>query len=223
MKYIYLQLLLLLFFILRIPAANSYTVEEEQWLNSDNKSDVSQVNEGELEFIIQPQKKRIFHSVNNLNIRPESIEDGWVDLQQCYYNLDKIDNVEITYKYQSMKELMLVSKKNIESAVVAKQSVQLREVKDNAEICVSTEVRILYKNKNSSFSLINGPYHRRFLDGYYPYHVSLIINYPEHLLSFISSTPKIQDGFSITKENNKLIIDTYFEGILNTEIIFELK
>ena len=72
-------------------------------------------------------------------------------------------------------------------------------------------------------SLINGPYHRRFLDGFYPYHVSLNIHYPYSLLLFQDSTPEQQNGFSVIQETNKIIIDTYFEGILNTEIRFKLK
>ena len=211
------------FLLLTTFSANGFTAEQERWLNSNDESDVSQVNEGKLEFINGSVNKEALHSINKLTISKKSIDNGWVDLQQCYHHLDKLDNVEITYKYRFMKNLMLVSKKNIESVKVNKQSIQLNNVKDNAEICVSAKVRIFYQNKDLSFSLINGPYHRRFLDGFYPYHVSLNIHYPDSLLLFQDSTPEQQNGFSVIQETNKIIIDTYFEGILNTEIRFKLK
>jgi len=112
-------LILVILFILSGQAAYSYTEEDERWLNADNKSDASQVNEGTLEFILLPQYKQIFHSNNTVTIRVNSLETGWVDLQQCYYHLDKIDKIEIAYKYQSMKELIIISKRNIESVTVS--------------------------------------------------------------------------------------------------------
>ena len=206
-----------------INIANAFTTEEERWLNSDDETDVSEVNEGQLVFINKPTNKKILHSINKLTITKKSIEDGWVKLLQCYRNLDQLNQVEITYKYRFIKNLTIISTTNIESARIVKQNIELTNIKNNSELCVSADVRIFYQNEDLSFSLVNGPYHRRFLDGFYPYHVSLHISYPESLLSFVSSTPKEQKGFSIVRKNNELVIDSYFEGILNTEVRFELR
>jgi len=203
--------------------SNSFTAEEEKWLNADDDTDTSSVNEGQLTFISKPENKKILHSINTLTITQNSINNGWIGLQQCYRHLDKLEQVEITYKYRFMKNLTVVSKKNIKSARVVKQNIELTSIKDNAELCVSADVRIFYQNKDSSFSLVNGPYHRRFLDGFYPYHVTLDIHYPSDKLLFIDSKPAKQKGFVINQFDNRLDINTFFEGILNTEIRFELR
>lgn len=211
----------LLLFILITNMAYGFTAEEERWLNSDDDTDVSHINEGNLRFITTPVKENILHSVNRINISKESIDNGWVSLQQCYFNLDKINKVTISYQYRFIKNLKLTSLKNIKSGVIHKQNIELIDVKENAELCMKADVRIFYQNPDLSYSLVNGPYHRRFLDGFYPYHLSLFINYPENLLTFLKSKPQQQKGFSVTHQDNKLIIDSIFEGILNTELIFK--
>lgn len=215
----------LLFLILVFISINAlaFTDEKERWLNAIDDADIAEKNIAKLKFIKPPSNSQPLHSTNKLIISQKSINDGWVDLHQCYRHLDKLPEVDITYYYRSIKNLTLISKKNIDSAILKDQSITLKNIKNNAKICVSAEVRIFYQNPDQSFSLVNGPYHRRFLDGFYPYHVTLNISYPESLLSFISSAPKQQEGFSVVHKTNGLLIDTYFEGILNTEIKFELR
>ena len=94
-------------------------------------------------------------------------------------------------------------------------------VEKQAQLCITADVKILYKNKNGSFKLLNGPYHRRFLDGYFPFHLTLKVIYPNTHLKYIKSKPQSQPGFKIRHSKNTLIIDTYFTGKLNTEIEFK--
>lgn len=215
-----LNLILLLLISFNVSA---FTDEEERWLNAIDDVDTTEKHEAKLKFITPHKSTHILHSINTLTISKKSINSGWVNLHQCYQYLDQLPEVDITYYYQSIKNLKITSKSNIDSATLNKQNVELKNIKDNAEICVNAEVRIFYQNQDQSFSLVNGPYHRRFLDGFYPYHVSLHINYPESLLMFRSSHPKQQDGFSVRHEDNMIFVDTYFEGILNTEVKFELR
>ena len=202
---------------------NALTKDDERWLNFEDNNDTSEVNEGSLVFIEKPEKNEVLYSINHLTINQSSIDDGWVKLHQCYRHLDILSATEITYQYNFIKDLKIVSKKNIKSAITKKQSIALTDIKAEAEICVSATVRIFYQNPDKTFSLVNGPYHRRFLDGFYPYHVSLIISYPGKNLKFLSTIPEQQNGFSVEKSVNKISIDTYFEGILNTEVRFKLK
>lgn len=213
------------FFILFFISINAFafTDEEERWLNSIDDADITEKNEAKLKFIKPPSNSQPLHSINKLIISQESIDDGWVDLHQCYRHLDKLPEVDITYYYRSIKNLTLISKKNIDSAILKDQSITLKNIKDNAEICISAEVRVFYQNPDQSFSLVNGPYHRRFLDGFYPFHVSLNIQYPDQLLSLQETFPKPTQNFSVTNINNKLLIETYFEGILNIEVRFNKK
>lgn len=212
--------LLLSFISLNAPA---FTDEEERWLNSIDDTEATERHEAKLRFIKPPTNTQTFHSINTLTISQKSIDNGWVDLHQCYRHLDKLPEVDITYYYRFIKNLKLISKKNIDSATLKNQVIELKNIRNNAELCVSAEVRILTQNPDQSFSLISGPYHRRFLDGFYPFHLSLHITYPEKLLSFRESIPKQTNKFSVTNLNNELFIEAYFEGILNIEIRFNKK
>ena len=208
---------------LYLSPAYSFTAEEEKWLNSEDDIDTSHINEGKLEFLKASENQNVLHSINNLTIKKSSIDDGWVNLQQCYQHLDAIKSTAISYKYRFMKNLKLISYRNIDNVTIHDQSIELTNIKNNSEICIEAEVRIFYQNPDLSFSLINGPFHRRFLDGFYPYHVTLDITYPDDSLSFTKSTPKQSSLFSIERKKGKLLINTYFEGMLNTEIRFLIK
>jgi len=217
-----ITLLLLLILSINLYANERMTPEEqEKWFNEDDSFSTEQVNEGELKFLLKAPEKPVLHSINIITISQKSINDGWVNLEQCYKNLDPVAETEIVYRYKKMRNLRVTSKHNIESVRVEGQSVQLKNITNNAGLCVKADVRIFYKNPNGSFSLVNGPFHHKFLDGYYPYHVTLKINYPSSLLKLINTKPEIQAGFTLNKSENVILIDTYFEGILNTEITFQ--
>jgi hypothetical protein len=59
---------------------------------------------------------------------------------------------------------------------------------------------------------------RRFLDGYYPLHVTIEIELPSDCLHFQGITPPQQRGFQVQQKPNRLFIDTWFEGQLQTAI-----
>jgi hypothetical protein len=195
--------------------------EQEKWFNEDESFSPDQINEGELEFLPKPPEKPVLHSLNILTINQDSIENGWVMLEQCYKHLDPVPDAEVVYRYKSMRDLKVTSKRNIETVLVKGQSVQLTNTTHNAELCIKAEVRIFYKNPNGTFSLVNGPFHRKFLDGYYPYHVTLKVNFPSSLLGIVQTIPEAQAGFNIKIIEDAILIDSYFEGMLNTEIIFQ--
>lgn len=217
---IFLILLLLSF---QVCANEEATPEEqEKWLNKDDDFNGDHINEGELKFLQQAPDKPILHSLNIITISKNSIDDGWVKLEQCYKHLDPVPHAEVVYRYKSMRGLSVTSKHNIEMVLIKGQSVQLTNISSEARLCIKAEVRIFYKNPEGTFSLVNGPFHRKFLDGYYPYHVTLKIKYPSSLLKLVQTKPEVQAGFNIEKSENAILIDSYFEGMLNTEIIFQL-
>lgn len=200
---------------------NKSTDEQEKWLDQDDSFDPDLINEGELKFLSELPEKPVLHSINALTISQNSIDNGWVLLEQCYKHLDPVPNTEVVYNYKSMRGLSITSKSNIESAVVNGQSVRLTNITKNASLCVKAEIRIFYSNPDGTFSLLNGPFYRKFLDGYYPYRVTLTVNYPSSLLKLIKTKPVAQAGFNVKKTENTILIDTHFEGMLNTEIIFQ--
>ena len=214
--------LLILFTFPALQAEATPTAEElEKWFMSDEVEPPRQSSDSHLTFIPPPTDKPALHSVNEITITLQSIKTGWVNLVQCYENLDPVPEMEVVYNYKTMRKLTIINNKNIEQAYVKGQSVQLENVQRNAQLCVSTEVRIFYKNKDGSYRLVNGPFHRKFLDGYFPFHLTLKINYPSTQLKFISTKPKPQFGFDIKQSDNTLLINSYFTGKLYTEITFK--
>jgi len=213
---------------LLLSGSNIFAAEEvspaelDKWFEQDDIAAIEKVSEGELGFITEKPTKPVLHSLNWLVIYPSSIDDGWVGLSQCYRNLDPVAASEVVYQYRAMRDLKIVGYKNIGAAKIKEQSIQLTEVNKAAELCVSAMVRIFYSNPDGTFSLINGPFHRRFLDGFYPYHLTLEVEYPVSRLELKQTIPAAQPGFNVEQGAGKLQLDGIFEGILNVEVVFSI-
>lgn len=224
-KYYFNLLLLLIFsfFISPLLYAKEFLspAELEKWFNSDDELPTSKVNDGQLNFLREKPGENIFHSEINITIDQNSIDNGWVSLTQCYNNLDPVPRTAVVYRSYFFKNLKILSSKNIKTSKVSGHKVILNDVSKNASLCIRANARNFYQNEDESFSLVNGPYHRKFLDGYFPYHLNLNIHYSP-LLKFNYSSPKQQSGFKITPLNNSLLVDTLFEGKLKTEFRFNL-
>jgi len=220
---IYRLIILFLLWSNTAAGADLSREELEAWFEDDSRSlpfSTDDVNEGELEFLAVPPEKPTLHSANRLTIRASSLDDGWVGMYQCYNHLDAVKDAQVVYQYKELRNLKVEYTRNIEKAWTEGQSVQLYNTLNEATLCVSAEVRILNKNANSGYSLKNGPFQRRFLDGYYPMHVSLSISYPPELLSFSASLPEPQSGFRVDSKPGLLEVDAWFEGMLFTEMVF---
>jgi hypothetical protein len=205
-------------------AAKEYlsTEELEKWFNSDDEFPTSKVNDGQLNFIGTDPGGNIFHSEINIIVDQVSIDHGWTNLTQCYSNLDPIHRTAVVYRKNLIKNLRVISSKNIKQVKVSANKVLLSDVKKDASLCIAATARNFYQNEDKSFSLVNGPYHRKFLDGYYPYRLTLKINYSPKL-KFKFNIPEDQKGFQVTRLDNTLSINTVFEGRLKTEFRFDLK
>ena len=200
-------------------ASDDQQLSAEELFDSDFEEQAITVSEGELRFIAAQPEASILHSVNTLKITPGSLATGWVELAQCYENLDAVPEVIIGYRYKQMRNLQLISHNNIRSARVQDNSVHLINVEQQASICVKAEVLIL-KQVGDDYYLHNGPYHRKFLDGYYPFHLSLTVHYPQQLMKLMKISPEPQPGFVISAQQGSVTIDSWFEGKLNVDIRF---
>ncbi|UCE88117.1 MAG: hypothetical protein JSW10_06995 [Pseudomonadota bacterium] len=194
--------------------------ELERWLNEDTAEPPPQVDEGELQFLDQPPASRTPHSQNTLVILDSSLADGWVELHQCYRGLDAVHEAEVVYRYKQMRNLRVQSHANISKAFVKGQSVQLVDVQKNATLCVRAEARILSRNDDGSFTLRNGPFHRKYLDGYFPLHVTLDVQFPASLLQVVRVVPAAQPGFKVEHTSGRAHIDAWFAGMLTVELHF---
>ena len=96
-------------------------------------------------------------------------------------------------------------------------------MRHDARLCIAAEVRILYALPDGRRVLRNGPFHRKFLDGYFPLHVSLQVRYPGNALRYLGISPQAQPGFAVAADHGRLSVDSWFAGELNIEISFSLQ
>ena len=205
--------------------AKEMSAEElEKWFASDElhppSFQTSEVNEGDLVFLRQIPVADVHHHQNRLIIDSNSLASGWVRLQQCHNNLDRVGRAQILFRKDKVKHIKIISSDNIEEAWVEGNSVQLVNISEQAELCVEAVSRALVANKDGSFSLRNGPFMRRFLDGYYPMHVSMQVSYSGTGLQLASVTPASQQGFRVWQKPEQISYEAWFEGRLKTELRF---
>ena len=206
--------------------------ELEDWFledpfKDDSELDVDEVNEGQLTFIPPSEDKDAVSTDAVVTLTADSLDTGMVSLQQCYRNLDPVPEVDVVYRYKNMQQLRIVSSGNIADAKVVGNSVQLKEVTKGSFVCIAADVQLLEKivEKDSEVTYVMsfGPYYRRFLDGYYPYHATVSISYPEELLDFSVVSPSPRPHFEAVRKPGELLLDTWFEGILQIDIAFKSK
>lgn len=218
------NILLSLFFsiALLLPLVKaSEQAEAEAWLDDDTEFRSLEVNEGKLTFIEAVADKKTLHSDSELVITDSSLTTGWVNFRQCYFNINPVAATDIVYQYKKIRNFKITSTKNIGEVRADEQLIHLYDIKAEASVCVSAEINVIEKSGNG-YVINNGPYHLRFLDGYYPYHVTLSILYPAELISVSAISPPPQPLFNVQADAGQLSIDAWFVGVLTMQIYFEI-
>lgn len=188
--------------------------ENEQWRDA-----AARVNEGELVLLSQAPARAVHHHDSSVTITPRSLRDGWVALDQCHYDLDRVPATQIVFNPQRSRGLRITRTRNIARAYTEEHTVQLRDVDADAVVCVHAESQALSQLEDGVFELQNGPFMRRFLDGYYPLRLSLRIDYPPSL-ALADFTPAEQGGFSVARRPGSVRVEALFEGRLRTAFRF---
>ncbi len=183
---------------------------------------VADVNNGDLRFLSEAPPTPVHHHQNQISLSADSLATGWAKLAQCHHHLDPVPDMQIVYSQYRIRNLAIVSSENIGRAWVHENSVQIDQVARNASICITAETRALQIDGGNHFSLTNGPYMRRFLDGYYPMRVSMRVLLEAPGLRFDGITPAAQTGFGFTSTDQEVAYEALFEGELRTTIRFSL-
>lgn len=220
-----------LFFLLGQVAVSADEIspeELERWFNSDEfgppmATKTKTVSDGHLAFLTSPPEDKLHHHHNRVTILPNSLTDGWVKVTQCHNNLDQVSAAQVVFKKERVRNLKVVESKNIGRAWVEGPTVQMTDIGPNATICLQARTRALYIKNDGSYCLRNGPFMRRFLDGYFPIRVSMDVYYQGTGLKLVNTSPVEQKGFSIWQKPEQLGFDTIFEGRLKTEFSFEVE
>lgn len=196
--------------------------DPEAWLEQDDDPRTLPVNEGTLEFLRDAQDRRVLQTRNWLTVTSDSLHTGWVELYQCQSNLDPVAAVEVVYRYRGLRNLRVISSRGIERVRVELNSVQMEQVQEGGEVCIEAEVQVLKPEGKGAWTLRSGPFHRRFLDGYYPVRLEYRIHWPADRLQLESVYPEVQQGFLVREQPGELVIDTLFAGKLTIEVRFSV-
>lgn len=194
---------------------------EEDWFNAPPDPSAADVNEGQLAFLSQKPTKHVHHLSNTLTISDQTVRDGWAHMRQCHENLDKVPATQIVFRADRIQDLRILSFNGIKEAKVEGATVQLRDVGAGAKICLGLRTKSLYPQPDGTYHISNGPFMRKFLDGYYPMHVSMEIILNSKKIHFYDITPSKQTGFAVAVLPRIIEFDAWFEGRLTTLIRFK--
>ncbi|MFO8004652.1 alpha/beta hydrolase [Thioalkalivibrio sp.] len=173
-------------------------------------------NRGTLNFLGNQPDGRVHHHENQITVAASSLDDGWVNLRQCHRDIDRVGRAQILYNAATTRDIEIESQSNIEETWVEGASVQLRRVQPDAELCIRARSQMLTILDEGGYTLENGPFMRRFLDGYFPMRVTVAVNWGDLGLALARSEPEPQPGFLVTESEHGVIIDATFEGRLTT-------
>lgn len=182
----------------------------------DLEERIAAVNEGELRFVSREAAAGHHLHHNRIRIDRSSLRGGWITLEQCHQRLDAVPAAQILFNPERIRRLRMQSVEGIGRAWVEGHSVQLRDVGRQARLCINGESRALQYLGQGRYRLQNGPYMRRFLDGYYLMRVVLEIRYPADALRFEAPHPGLQPGFEVRGRDGELQVEAAFEGRLIT-------
>lgn len=175
--------------------------------------DAFDINEGELHFLTEPPAEPPHRHTKRLRVTPDSLQSGWVEAEQCHYQLDQVPAMEIVFGKDKVRKLKVVNAQNIDELWIEGPTVQMKNVGADAFVCIASENRILARNIAGDYVLTTGPFMRRFLDGYFPMQVRLEVDYPDKLLQFDNVTPAELKLHTVGGRGH-LKVDTLFEGRL---------
>ena len=204
---------------LPVESSTQHSEADLEWLESDSDEwSTDHVNEGELAFLPRPPLEAVHHHHNIVTLSRDSLRHGWVQLQQCHHNIDNVERAQILFRRGRIRNLQITRAQNIGRAWVEDASVQLTDISKDSSLCLSAESQALSANDDGSYRVKNGPFMRRFLDGYYPMRVTEQVLLADSGLRFNGIKPAQQPGFDVSVTDESINFDAWFEGRLRIEI-----
>ena len=128
---------------------------------------------------------------------------------------------QVVFREGFVRDLRILRADGIGHAWVEGPTVQLKDVGPKAMLCLQADTRALSPPTEHTYYLRNGPYMRRFLDGYYPMRLSLSVHLATPKVQFVGITPPPQPGFQVDATARDVEVKALFEGRLRTEMRFQ--
>lgn len=185
----------------------------------DSDFDIFNIGDSELRFLsaVPAKPPHLHHS--RVIVSADSLRTGWVHTKQCHYHLDQVSALQVVFRPGRVRNLRILQADNVGKAWVQGASVQLEKVGADAVLCIASEHLTLSRSPDGSFEWRGGPYMRRYLDGYFPMQVKLVIDYPDSLLRMQSIEP-VALKFHMLNNPGQIRLDALFEGRLDVEVRF---
>jgi hypothetical protein len=182
--------------------------------------DVLDINEGELRFLTEVPADVPHLQSTHVIVSEESLKTGWLRVRQCHYHLAPVSAMQVLFREGRVRDIRILQADNIERAWVEGPSVQLANVGKDAVLCIQSENHSLQRNgADGTYAWTGGPYLRRFLDGYFPMHVKIAIDYPASALQVQSIEPAPLRLKAVTVPGH-VRMDALFEGRLVITVQF---
>lgn len=182
--------------------------------------DVLDINEGELRFLASEPAEPPHLQSTHIWLTQDSLHTGWITMQQCHYQLAPVSAMQVVFNKDRVRDLKILQADNIGQAWVEGSSVQLKDVGKDAALCIHSMNRSFQRSvKDGSYEWRGGPYMRRFLDGYFPMHVKVAIDYPARELQLKAIEPTPLRLKAVTQPGH-VRMDALFEGRLTINVQF---
>lgn len=194
---------------------------EHDWFFSDFEERITEVNDGQLVFLGEVPDPRPHYHNDIVTVTASSLDDGWVGLSQCHYQMDEISRVEVVFRGDSVRSLSVESSQGIGRSWVEDGTLQLEDVEKGATLCIRGELQALHKIDTGGVQVRMGPFMRRFLDGFYPIGVTLRVDYPCERLRLREVWPPAQPGLRVRRQACSVELEAWFEGALITLFNFD--
>ena len=201
-----------------------FSKQQLEWLESDDEHPAQVVNEGRLTFIEAKPEDPEHHQTMQITLTEDTIDSGWAVVTQCHVNLDQVKRLEVLFRQGRVRNLQVVEYRNISDARVNGHRVEVTEIRPGSRICLQSESRVLWplamQGNIQAYEMTNGPFMRRFLDGFYPITIAIEVRYPADRLRLDSVRPAAQPGWEIRYDADRVYLDGRFEGKLVTRLRF---
>lgn len=178
--------------------------------------------EGELRFLAQRPDPGAYWYESQVQIGPDSLRTGLVDLITCHRELDPNHRTVVTFNPQRVQHIEIASSQGVGQAWVDAHRVELADVQRGGQVCIALRSRVLEPvEEGRRWRLHAGPLMRRYLDGYLPMQARLNFHWPAGLLRVAATQPTAQPGVRLDARTTGLAMDIVFAGRLSALIELE--